>query len=41
MQVVAIGTDDKSCKALGKTYKDRLTTAVCDAKDIKQVCEGE
>lgn len=37
LQVVAIGTDDKACKALEKSYKERVTTAVCDAKDIKQV----
>jgi hypothetical protein len=35
--VIAIGTDEKACKALEKSYKARVTTAVCDAKDIKQV----
>jgi len=35
--VIAIGTDDKACKELGGQYKERLTTAVCDAKDMKQV----
>jgi hypothetical protein len=37
-QVVAIGTDEQECKKLEKSFKERVTTAVCDAKDMKQVC---
>lgn len=37
LQVVAVGTDDKACKELEKSFKERMTTAVCDAKDLKQV----
>lgn len=37
LQVIAIGTDSEACKQLEKSFKDRVTTAVCDAKDMKQV----